>query len=89
MNAEMQPVAREFPIGIAVAGARHEADSIGHISRPTAVAAPAGRLPHWKAETIARAADVILVAAGSIWIMTDLNENMMPPAELINLHMKR
>ena len=26
---------------------------------------------------------VILVAAGSIWIMTNLNENMMPPPELM------
>ena len=31
---------------------------------------------------------VILVAAGSIWIMADLNENMMPPPELMNLHMQ-
>jgi cytochrome o ubiquinol oxidase operon protein cyoD len=31
---------------------------------------------------------VLLVAAGSIWIMADLNENMMPPPELINLHMQ-
>jgi cytochrome o ubiquinol oxidase subunit IV len=31
---------------------------------------------------------VILVAAGSIWIMANLNENMMPPPELMNLHMQ-
>ena len=31
---------------------------------------------------------VLLVAAGSIWIMADLNENMMPPPELMNLHMQ-
>ena len=31
---------------------------------------------------------VILVAAGSIWIMADLNENMMPPPELMNLHIQ-
>jgi cytochrome o ubiquinol oxidase subunit IV len=31
---------------------------------------------------------VILVAAGSIWIMTNLNENMMPPPALMNLHLK-
>jgi cytochrome o ubiquinol oxidase operon protein cyoD len=31
---------------------------------------------------------VILVAAGSIWIMANLNENMMPPPELTNLHMQ-
>jgi cytochrome o ubiquinol oxidase operon protein cyoD len=31
---------------------------------------------------------VILVAAGSIWIMANLNENMMPPRELTNLHMQ-
>ncbi len=30
---------------------------------------------------------VILVAAGSIWIMVNLNENMMPPPELMNLRM--
>jgi cytochrome o ubiquinol oxidase operon protein cyoD len=32
---------------------------------------------------------VILVAAGSIWIMADLNENMMPLPELMNLHLQR
>jgi cytochrome o ubiquinol oxidase operon protein cyoD len=31
---------------------------------------------------------VILVVAGSLWIMTDLNDNMMPPADLMNLHMQ-
>ena len=31
---------------------------------------------------------VILVVAGSLWIMTNLNDNMMPPPELMNLHMK-
>ena len=31
---------------------------------------------------------VILVAAGSIWIMANLNETMMPPPELMNLHMQ-
>ena len=31
---------------------------------------------------------VILVAAGSIWIIANLNENMMPPPELTNLHMR-
>jgi len=31
---------------------------------------------------------VILMAAGSIWIMADLNEKMMPPPELMNLHMQ-
>lgn len=31
---------------------------------------------------------VMLVAAGSIWIMADLNESMMPPPELMNLHMQ-
>ena len=32
---------------------------------------------------------VFLVVAGSLWIMTNLNDNMMPPAELMNLHMQR
>ena len=32
---------------------------------------------------------VILVVAGSLWIMANLNDNMMPPAELMNLHMRR
>ena len=32
---------------------------------------------------------VILVVAGSLWIMTNLNDNMMPPAELMNLQMQR
>jgi cytochrome o ubiquinol oxidase operon protein cyoD len=31
---------------------------------------------------------VILVVAGSLWIMTNLNDNMMPPAELMNMHMQ-
>jgi cytochrome o ubiquinol oxidase subunit IV len=31
---------------------------------------------------------VILVAAGSIFIMANLNENMMPSPELMNLHMQ-
>lgn len=31
---------------------------------------------------------VALVIAGSFWIMTHLNENMMPSAELMNLHMQ-
>ena len=29
---------------------------------------------------------VILVVAGSLWIMANLNDNMMPPPELMNLH---
>jgi hypothetical protein len=29
---------------------------------------------------------VALVIAGSLWIMTNLNENMMPSSELMNLH---
>lgn len=32
---------------------------------------------------------VVLVAAGSIWIMANLNETMMPSPELMNLHMQR
>ena len=31
---------------------------------------------------------VILVVAGSLWIMTNLNDNMMPPAELMNMRMQ-
>jgi cytochrome o ubiquinol oxidase operon protein cyoD len=31
---------------------------------------------------------VILVIGGSLWIMTNLNGNMMPPAELMNLQMQ-
>ena len=31
---------------------------------------------------------VTLVVAGSLWIMSDLNDNMMPPAELMNLQMR-
>ena len=31
---------------------------------------------------------VFLVVAGSLWIMANLNDNMMPPAELMNLHMQ-
>ena len=31
---------------------------------------------------------VIVVVAGSLWIMTNLNDSMMPSAELMNLHMQ-
>jgi len=31
---------------------------------------------------------VFLVVAGSLWIMSNLNDNMMPGAELMNLHMQ-
>jgi cytochrome o ubiquinol oxidase subunit IV len=31
---------------------------------------------------------VTLVIAGSLWIMTNLNANMMPSAELMNLHIQ-
>ena len=32
---------------------------------------------------------VILVIAGSLWIMTNLNNNLMPPVELMDLHRQR
>ena len=32
---------------------------------------------------------VTLVVVGSLWIMFNLNDNMMPPPELMNLHMQR
>ncbi|MEI9424137.1 cytochrome o ubiquinol oxidase subunit IV [Mesorhizobium sp. Cs1299R1N1] len=32
---------------------------------------------------------VILVVAGSLWIMANLNNNMIPPRELMDLHMQR
>lgn len=32
---------------------------------------------------------IILVVVGSLWIMSNLNENMMPSADLMNLHMQR
>jgi cytochrome o ubiquinol oxidase subunit IV len=32
---------------------------------------------------------VFLVVAGSLWIMANLHANMMPPAELMDLHMQR
>jgi cytochrome o ubiquinol oxidase operon protein cyoD len=31
---------------------------------------------------------VFLVVVGSLWIMTNLNDNMMPAAELMNMHMQ-
>ena len=31
---------------------------------------------------------VFLVVVGSLWIMTNLNDNMMPPPELMNFHMQ-
>ena len=31
---------------------------------------------------------VTIVVAGSVWIMTNLNDNMMPPPELMNMHMQ-
>jgi cytochrome o ubiquinol oxidase operon protein cyoD len=32
---------------------------------------------------------VTLVVVGSLWIMSNLNDNMMPPAELMNMPMQR
>jgi cytochrome o ubiquinol oxidase operon protein cyoD len=32
---------------------------------------------------------VILVAAGSLWIMSNLNENMLPGSDFMNLQMQR
>ena len=31
---------------------------------------------------------VTIVVGGSVWIMTNLNDNLMPPSELMNLHMR-
>src|SRR5262245_65231660 len=31
---------------------------------------------------------VFLVVCGSVWIMTNLNDNMRPPAEVMDLHMR-
>jgi cytochrome o ubiquinol oxidase operon protein cyoD len=31
---------------------------------------------------------VTIVVAGSLWIMTNLNDTVMPPAQLMNLHMQ-
>ena len=31
---------------------------------------------------------VLLIVAGSLWIMADLNDNMMPSPELMDLHMQ-
>jgi cytochrome o ubiquinol oxidase operon protein cyoD len=31
---------------------------------------------------------VFLVVVGSLWIMSNLNDSMMPPAELMNMHMQ-
>ena len=31
---------------------------------------------------------VVLVVVGSLWIMSDLNSNMLPPPELMNLPMR-
>jgi cytochrome o ubiquinol oxidase subunit IV len=31
---------------------------------------------------------VFLVVVGSLWIMTNLNDNMMPPAGLMNMHVQ-
>jgi cytochrome o ubiquinol oxidase subunit IV len=31
---------------------------------------------------------VTIVVGGSLWIMANLNDSMMPPAELMNLHMQ-
>ena len=32
---------------------------------------------------------VLLVVVGSAWIMTNLNDNLMPSREMMNLHMQR
>ena len=31
---------------------------------------------------------VFLVVVGSMWIMTNLNDNLMPPPEMMNVHMQ-
>jgi cytochrome o ubiquinol oxidase operon protein cyoD len=31
---------------------------------------------------------VFLVVVGSLWIMTNLNDNMMPSPEMMNVHMQ-
>jgi cytochrome o ubiquinol oxidase subunit IV len=31
---------------------------------------------------------VFLVVVGSLWIMSNLNDNLMPPPELMNMHMQ-
>jgi cytochrome o ubiquinol oxidase subunit IV len=31
---------------------------------------------------------VLVLMAGTLWVMTTMNHNMMPPAELMNLHMQ-
>jgi cytochrome o ubiquinol oxidase operon protein cyoD len=31
---------------------------------------------------------VVPVVVGSLWIMTNLNDNMMPPPEMMNVHMQ-
>jgi heme O synthase-like polyprenyltransferase len=31
---------------------------------------------------------VLVLTAGTLWVMTTINHNMMPPAELMNLHMQ-
>ena len=31
---------------------------------------------------------VFLVVVGPLWIMTNLNDNMMPPAEMMNMHVQ-
>jgi hypothetical protein len=44
-----------------------------------------------RADAVAVAGEraVALVVVGSLLIMADLNDNMMPPAELMNLQMQR
>ena len=42
----------------------------------------------WSARIVPGLLIVFLVVAGSLWIMSNLNDNMMPGAELMNLHMQ-
>jgi hypothetical protein len=31
---------------------------------------------------------IVIIVAGGSWIMTNLNDSVTPPAELMNLHMQ-
>jgi heme/copper-type cytochrome/quinol oxidase subunit 4 len=39
-------------------------------------------------EVLALAFGVTIVVAGSLWIMTNLNVSMMPPPELMYMHIR-
>jgi hypothetical protein len=80
---------------VAAVGARHPARPCGACHRPDGRSS--GLLPahHYRTGQYQQRAGlafgvliVTIVVAGSVWIMSNLERHMMPPAELMNLRMQ-